>query len=298
MRFDRYHPVINFLYFVTGAFCTLLFDHPAYIAVAFLTFFIYSVKLNKGRALAFNLCLIPIAILYAGYYSYYNHFGLTPIGATFIGNKITLESLCFGLSIGTRAAAFLMAISCMFAVITSDKVVYLFGKISPRLSLFLSVTLRAVPQIKIRAKKINIGQSGIGRGYRQGNLFKRMAHSLRILSILITWTLESLIESSASMRSRGNLLRGRTAFSIYRFDNRDRSVVIAMSLFLTVTFVGFLLDQTRIHYDPQLTFNRVTPLSSIFYAAYAAFILLPMTLQIAGEYSFRQARKKGEGWTK
>ncbi len=292
MRFDSYHPMINFIYFFTGAFCAFAFDHPAYIAVTFLSFFIYSVKLNGKKALVFNLCLIPLVILYAGYYSYYNHFGLTPIGVTVIGNNITLESLCFGLSIGTRTAAFLIGMSCMFKVVTSDKVVYLFGKISPRLSLFLSVMLRAVPQIKTRAAKINLAQAGIGRGTRQGNILKRIGNSFRILSVLITWTLESFVESAASMRSRGNLLKGRTAFSIYRFDNRDRSVVIAMFFLITLTLMAFLLDQTGIHYDPQIVFNRVTSLSTIFYAAYAAFILLPMILQISGEYSFERARKE------
>ena len=46
--------------------------------------------------------------------------------------------------------------SCIFFVFTTDKVVYLFGKVSPRLSLFLAIGLRMVPRIQKEAKRINM----------------------------------------------------------------------------------------------------------------------------------------------
>ena len=55
-----------------------------------------------------------------------------------------------------------------------------------------------------------------------------MKNGVRELSILITWTLESFLESGFSMKSRGCGMRGRTAYSIYRFDNRDRSLVVVL----------------------------------------------------------------------
>ena len=98
--------------------------------------------------------------------------------------------------------------------------------------------------------------------------------------------LESFAESSESMKSRGYSLKGRTAFSIYRFDNRDRSFVVVLFLCLTLITMAVMFNQTNIYYDPEIIMNRVTPVSVIFYAAYAVFLLLPMGLQIAGELKY------------
>ena len=60
------------------------------------------------------------------------------------------------------------------------------------------------------------------------------------------------MESTVSMKSRGYSLRGRTAFSIYRFDNRDRSFVVMIFLCLTLWASAILLDQTEIYYNPEI----------------------------------------------
>lgn len=282
MRFDSYHPVINLIYFVAAIWFTIWFHHPVFLAISFATAFAYSVKLNGLRGLVFNLCLFPLMAAYALWYSYYTHFGVTVIGQNFTGNDMTLESLVFGVVISVTAASVIMWMACVFAVFSSDKVVYLFGRVSPKASLFLSILLRSVPRIKKMAGKINTAQKGMGRGAFQGGL-GGIRFLPRLISIVITWTLESFAESSESMKSRGYSLRGRTAFSIYRFDNRDRAFIVVLFLCLTLIVMAVMFNQTNIYYDPEIIMNRITYISIFFYAAYAAFLLLPMALQIAGE---------------
>lgn len=292
MRFDSYHPMINFIYFTAAIACTVCFHHPVFLAISFACAFLYSVKLNGWKNLLFNLCLIVLALAYAGWYSSYNHFGVTNLQVNYIGNQITLESVVYGAVQGVTVAAVVMWLCCIFKLITADKVVYLFGRISPKLSLFLSILLRAIPRIKVRAKRIELSRQGIGRGIRQGNVWKRFLHLLSLISILITWTMEDFVESSNSMKSRGYSLRGRTAFSIYRFDNRDRGLVIAFFWCLTVVLMAVLLNQTTIHFDPVIIMNKITALSYGFYTVYAVFLLLPMVLQMVGEYRFEKLRKQ------
>mgnify|MGYP006893111755 CR=1 FL=1 len=227
--------------------------------------------------------LTAIALAFALWYASYHHFGVTVLRQNFIRNSVTLEALIYGAALGLSVAATLMWLSCVHAVVTADKVVYLFGRVSPRLSLFLAILLRMVPRIGRQARKINTARCGLGLGAGQGNAFQRLRNALRVFSILISWTIEMLTGSSESMRSRGSTLRGRTAFSIYRFDNRDRSFVIVIFICLTLLFVGNMFSQTNILYDPRIITNRVTPLSCVFYLGYAVLCLLPMGLQIAGE---------------
>lgn len=288
MRFDSYHPTINFIFFAAVIACTATFNHPVFVAISYIAAFAYSVKLNKIRGLIFDVCLMPLIIAYAGFYSYYNHFGITPLRQNFIGNSITMEALVYGLILGLIIASIIMWMSCLFAIFSADKVVYLFGRISPKLSLFLSILLRSVPRIKERARRINVSQRGIGRGIKDGNPLRRFINILRLLSILITWTLENFVESARSMKCRGYSLKGRTAFSIYRFDNRDRGFVMAVTICMTLTAMAVMLDQTDIYYDPEIIMNRITFMSYIFYAAYGALLLLPLVLQIVGEWRFKR----------
>lgn len=291
MKFDSYHPMINLIYFVSVIFFTISFNQPVFVAIAYVSAFVYSVKLNKVKALIFNLCLIPFIGIYTAWYSYYNHFGITNLHQNIVGNEITLEAVAYGLERGVTVATVIMILSCMFAVFSSDKIVYLFGKISPKLSLFLSIILRSVPRIKQTARKINIAQKGLGRGAGQGGFIGIIRNSLRVFSILVTWTIESFMESSQSMKNRGYSLRGRTAFSIYRFDNRDRTFVIAIFLNLTLILAAWAFDQTNMYYNPMIAMNKITPVCIIFYAAYGFLFLMPMGLQIIGEIRFKYLNK-------
>ncbi|MBR5571403.1 MAG: energy-coupling factor transporter transmembrane protein EcfT [Oscillospiraceae bacterium] len=290
MRFDSYHPAINLLYFAAAIACTVTFNQPVFLCISFACGFLYSVKLNGWKNLLFNVCLVFLAAAYGGWYASYNHFGVTNLLSNYIGNQITLESLAYGLTLGLMVATVIMWLCCIFTLITTDKVVYLLGRISPKLSLFLSILLRAVPRIKTRTRRIEISREGIGLGVRQGNLWQRLRHLLSLISTLITWTMEDFVESASSMKSRGYSLKGRTAFSIYRFDNRDRALVIALFWCLVAVMMAVLFDQTTMYFKPALVMNRITPLSYVFYGAYAVFLLLPLVLQVAGEYKFRKCR--------
>jgi len=291
MGFEKCHPTENFLYFTTVIAGMILFQHPIFLMISLACAFVYSIKRNGWKALVFNIVLLPLVAAYALYYSSYTHFGVTVLWQNSIGNNITLESIVYGFVLGFVVAGALIWFSCVYSVFTTDKVVYLFGKVSPRLSLFLAIILRMVPRIKKEARKINTAQQGIGRGSNQGNVFQRLRNSIRILSMLITWTIDSLTMVSESMRSRGSSLRGRKAFSIYRFDNRDRAYVIGNFACLTVVFMAAMLKQTDILYDPRIIMTPITSMSYLFYIGYAVFCLMPLGLELWTEYRFWKARK-------
>ena len=288
MGFERCHPAVNLIYFATVLVGMITFQHPVFLVISFFCAFAYSIKRNSLKALVFNLCLLPLVGAFALYYSSYTHFGMTVLHQNMVGNNMTLESLVYGAVLGVIGAGICIWFSCVFSVFTTDKVVYLFGKASPRLSLFLAIALRMIPRIKKEAKRINMAQQGIGRGANQGNFWQRLRNSLRIFSMLITWTIDSLIIASESMRSRGSSLRGRKAFSIYRFDNRDRLFVIGLFLCLTLTMMAVLLGQTAMVYDPKIIWTHVNPLLCV---GYGVLCLMPLGLELWTEYRFQKARR-------
>lgn len=292
MGFERCHPAVNFLFFAAVIAGTVLFRHPLFLAISFFCGVAYSVQRNGKKAAAFDGCLLPLIAVFALYYSSYHHFGITVLRQNFIGNNMTLESLVYGMVLGVSIAGVIIWFSCVHSVVSTDKVVYLFGRVSPKLSLFLAIFLRMVPRIKGKAKKIHMAQRGIGRGVNQGNLWQRLKNAIRIFSMLITWVIGALATASDSMRSRGSALRGRTAFSIYRFDNRDRAFVIALFSCITLTAMAYLLKQTDMAYSPAIVWKPITLVSLVFYAGYAILCLMPLALELWTQARFRRARNR------
>lgn len=291
MGFERCHPAVNLIFFTAVIAGMILFQHPIFLALGFFCACAYSIQRNRGKAAIFDLCLLPCAAAFAIYYSSYHHFGVTVLQQNFVGNNMTLESVVYGSVVGISVAGVCIWMSCVYSVFSTDKMVYLFGAVSPRLSLFLAILLRMVPRIKKEARKIHTAQKGIGRGICQGTPWQRIKNAVRIFSMLITWTIDSLMTASDSMRGRGSSLRGRTAFSIYRFDNRDRSFVIALFTCLTMTLMAMILGMTDMTYDPRLIWKPIQPLTILFYAGYTVLCLMPLGLELWTEYQFRKARE-------
>ncbi len=292
MGFEACHPAVNFIFFASVIYGAVTFKHPVFLLIAYLCAFAYSVKRCGKRAVILNLCLLPLILAFALYYSSYHHFGVTVLRKNFINNDITLESIVYGLVIGLRFATLCMWLEAMFRVVSSDKVVYLFGKVSPLLSLFLTILLRLIPRIGQEARRINLAQKGIGRGSNQGSIFRRFINCLRIFSMLITWMISALALESDSMRSRGSLLRGRTAFSIYRFDNRDRAFVIALFSCITMTAMGVILGASKTWYNPRIIWRPLNAIGVLTAIGYLTLCMMPMGLELWTEYRFRKASEK------
>lgn len=292
MHFESYHPLLLLDYFAAVIAMAVGFDHPCCVAVAYGGAFLCSAALGRRRALWFDLALIPLGAAFVLFYASYRHFGVTVLAMNIHGNRITLESLVYGAVLAGKMAAVLMWLSCVLSVISDDKLVYLFGRVAPRLAMALAVILRAVPRAAARWRSVALAQYGLGRSGRQGNIAQRAKHFFQTLSIVITWTLEDFVESAASMKSRGSGLRGRTAFALYPFDGRDRALALGLTALITVQLMGHALGQTAAVYDPVIVINRVTPMSGVFYAAYAFLALVPWLSECIGAARWRRRVEK------
>jgi energy-coupling factor transport system permease protein len=151
----------------------------------------------------------------------FNHEGETILTYLRSGNPLTLESVVYGIAAAFMLITVISWCACYSRIMTSDKLVYLFGQLMPALSLVLSMTLRFAPRFKAQIRVISDAQKCVGRDAGNGNVLQRVKHGIRIVSIMVTWAFENAIETADSMRCRGYGLPGRTAFSIFRFDRRD-----------------------------------------------------------------------------
>lgn len=277
--FSSYHPLINFLYFALVLVFTMFFMHPASLVISLVSALSYAVYLSGSKAVRFALtALLPMMLMAAIINPVFNHEGMTILTYLPSGNPLTLESILYGIASSLMLASVVTWFSCYTAVMTSDKFVYLFGRVIPALSLVLSMTLRFVPKFKAQFRVVSQAQACVGRDVSDGGVLRRLKNSITILSIMVTWSLENAIESADSMRSRGYGLPGRTAFSIYQFDERDKSA-LAWLLFCGFYIIsGWAAGGLYWKYYPVIKGEFLGAFPISFQIVYLALCLTPVIL--------------------
>ena len=290
--FSTYHPIINFLFFCAVICFSMFFLHPVFLIISTGAAFLYSIWLNGRKALKFNLIFVlPGMILISLINPLFSHEGVTILWY-FRNNPITLESILYGLATGMMFAAIILWFSCYNAVMTSDKFIYLFGRVIPALSLIFSMVLRFVPRFKAQIRVISNAQKCVGRDVSNGSLRERAKYGLKILSVMVTWALENSIDTADSMRSRGYGLKGRTSFSIFRFDGRDKILLVLMAAAILVILAAAVSGQNTMQYFPYVKIAEISTLSVAAYAAYALLCFSPIILDLKEEARWRHLQSK------
>ena len=279
--FSSYHPLVNFLYFTVVLVCGMFLLHPACLIISLIGAVSYAIYLNGRRAMRFQLLyLLPLLLITALLNPAFNHQGVTILCYLPSGNPLTLESILYGLAAGVMLVTVISWFSCYHVVMTSDKFIYLFGRIIPALSLILSMSLRFVPRFRDKFRQVQMAQKGISRSAGEGSLKQRMRHAVTIFSIMVTWALESGVETADAMKSRGYGLKGRTAFSIFRWEKRDIGAALAIGLGGIYLLIGGLQGGLDFRYYPMLGGAGVDFYHVTLILVYALLCALPLLLSV------------------
>ena len=286
--FQKYHPIVNMTYFALVIGFSLVLVHPLAQGIALITASAYMVSVDgkKGVTYLLKFCL-PTVLVTAFMNPAFNHEGTTILLYFPNGNPLTLESILYGVSAGCMLITILIWFSSFNRIMTSDKFIYLFGRVIPALSLILSMILRFVPRLKAQMDTVAEAQKSIGRDVASGSLWQRMKTAVVILSIVITWSLENAIETADSMKSRGYGLKGRTAFAIYRFDDRDKYTLgwlLFCGLFLTT---GTMVSAFGFRYFPNIRYAALDRTTIPFYLVYFCMCITPVVVNVIEEKKWK-----------
>ena len=274
--FATFHPIITFVYFAAVIGITMFSMNPIFLAMTFIISFIYSVMIYGRNAIKLNLSvLVPIMIVTMILNPLFTHKGKTVL-FYLNGNAMTLESIIYGLAAATMLSSMIIWFSCFNKMMSSDKFIYLFGRVAPAISLILSMCFRFIPMLKNRFKEISEGQKCMGRDFSGGSLIKRSRQLCKEISILIAWSLE------------GYGLKGRTSFSIFRFDKRDGRLMSLIIILFIIVLAGCMKGQNNILYYPEVIFTPITSFSIIVIISYFLLLLLPIIIDIRGELMWKR----------
>ncbi len=279
-EFKKYHPFVSFIYFVFVIGFSVFFMHPVCLGISFICGFLYSAVLTGGKSVKLNFrYIIPMMLAATFINAAFNHEGITVLALLPSGTPFTLESLIYGLAAAVMIAAVICWFSCYNEVMTSDKFIYLFGRIMPSLSLIFSMTLRFVPRFVAHFKEVKDAQMCIGCSISEGKTLNRMKNAISALSATLTWAFENSVDTADSMKSRGYGLSGRTSFSVFKFDKRDKSVLIAIILLGGYVLCGKLLGYIDFTYFPTFEARGTMFFSVSVFFAYFMLCIIPIIIE-------------------
>ena len=271
--FSKFHPVVNFVFFIGAIAFAVVIQHPAYLLAGAIGAGVYYLLLNGRKGWKMILGLLPMFLILTFINPLFNTHGGSVLFHVF-GRPYTLEALLYGGAIAAIFVVMMLWFGCYNAVLTSDKFTSLFGNLIPALSLLLVMVLRMIPNLIRKAKQIIGARKSIGKGAGEQSGYKeKVTDGMTVLSALTDWALEGSVVTADSMRARGYGCAKRTSFQIYRMTVRDWILLI-----LTIVLAALVIAVG----DTTATFTPEIHIASLNWGfiAYCIYLLIPTALHI------------------
>ena len=139
--FSGFHPVVNFIFFLVALGLTMFIQQPVYLLISMISGCAYLLYLQGKKGFLRQVgYLVPILVMMAIMNPMFNHEGITVLWYLPNDNPVTLEAICFGLASAVMMGSSIVWFNCCNTVFTSDKIIYLFGRVIPALSLMISMS--------------------------------------------------------------------------------------------------------------------------------------------------------------
>ena len=288
--FSGFHPAVNLAFFVAALGMTMFIQQPVYLLISFVSACAYLLYLQGKKGMLLQVgYLVPILIMMAIMNPMFNHEGVTVLWYLPNDNPITLEAICFGLASAVMMGASIVWFNCCNTVFTSDKIIYLFGRVIPALSLLISMTLRFVPRFKNFLQSVLRTQRAM---HKPENTKEKLQQALAAFSATVSWAMEQSIVSADSMKSRGYGMGGRTAFSIYLFEKRDGMILGLLVLLCLGAAIPHLTGLMGWAYYPSMTGELLGPVQIPAYLCYGAMCNLPLMIDVVEDRKWNALRSK------
>ena len=288
--FAGFHPAVNLCFFAAVIGLTMFLMHPVYLILSLIFASCYLWYLMGAKSFLRQLLfLVPILIFTALLNPMFNHEGVTVLFYLPNDNPVTLEAVCFGLASAILMGASIIWFNCCNAVFTTDKIIYLFGRAIPSLSLLISMTLRFVPRFKDYLLTTWQVQKAMEP---PKNKIGSLKQALTAFSATVSWAMEQSIVTADSMKSRGYGSAGRTAYAIYRFERRDGVALAVLAALCLGTIIPWLTGSVSWSFYPAMTGALLGPGQIISYLSFLGLCLMPLTIDLTEDCKWNSLRSK------
>lgn len=276
-NFSEYNPIVVAVWFFSVTGVAMFCNYPILMAISLVgavLFFTVRNGLSHGREHLFFWILFAVLALANPLVS---HNGKTVL-LVMNHNPVTLEALLYGVNSAAMIIGVLYWFRSFTQIMTSEKLLYLTGTLSPKLSLVLSMALRFVPLFGRQSEKINNAQTAMGL-YKDDNIIDDIKGRSRVFSVMVTWALENGIITADSMEARGYGTGRRTQLRRFDFRVGDIVLLILTLLLLGVTAAAVGTNSLSIDFYPEINIKAPDILGILGIISYGALILLPLIIE-------------------
>lgn len=267
------HPAADFLFYALAVFFTAEFRHPVFLATNFISPLIYAIMLESKKAVKlFALVCVPAFMLITTANTAFSHYGITTLAVLESGNRITLEAIASGIVTGVQTSSLILWFFCFSTVVTQEKYLHVFGRLSPKLALFAMLFLRFIP---LYSKQFRAAYE-IHKGAQT-----RLTAFFSSIGTVFRLAVEKSFDSADSMRARGYGLKGRTSYSRFYYAKSDIAAVIMASVFAAATVILHSAQPAEALYNPMIIIGRLSYTEAAAAVSYALFCSTPALLYSA-----------------
>ncbi len=273
----RTDPIAVMIYYVCVIGIAMFLMHPVIICISLLGAVALFVTVEGRRGIRLHMWFILLFFILSVINPIWYHNGATVL---FVVNDspVTLEALLYGVFAAAMVISVLYRFRTFTLVMTADKLMRVFGMLSPKAALILSMALRYVPLMRRQTAKIRSTQRALGITSGE-SIAETLKAEMRVFSIMATWSLENGIITADSMEARGYGEHRRTNYSTFRFGMSD-GIFTAVCLLLTGTVItAAALGELNYGFYPAMSEISLSLPALVAYAAYFALAMLPAVLE-------------------
>lgn len=283
--FSNLHPLALFLYFLAVFGVSMFVFNPVYLLLSLAGAIVFCCTLSGTvNTLKGVLKLLPFLIIIALLNPLFNHRGATPL--FFINdNAVTLEALVYGGVMSLMLLAVILWFRAFNIIFDSEKILFLFGKISPKISLVFSMALHFIPNfIRYFKEALSVQKS---LPYKS-----KFRLYLSCFSAVVTYSLESSVDTSCSMSARGFGCGRPAVFSRFSFKSRDGVLITATAILILLTLAYLSANYTAFTVYPEIALKIGGVRGAASCAAFGALCLLPGIYEIKEGFKWKLSASK------
>lgn len=288
--FSDHNPIAVAIYFLCVSGIIMLGSEPFILVTSLVGALSLYFARNGGRGWRTHLGFFGMFLVLSLINPLVSHNGVTVL---FVINDapITAEALLYGIFASGTVITVVYWFRSFSEIMSADKLLYLFGKLSPKLALTLSMGLRYVPLFTKQSVKISRAQTALGL-YKDGNAYDRAKGGLRVFSVMTTWALENGIVTADSMTARGYGEGKRTYFSDFRMRRGD-VLLLVLTLILTASVaVCFATGSLDFEFYPCIKAAQTNIFTAVGYICYGILAALPTLYEMGEIIKWKYLRSK------
>ncbi|MDO5322745.1 MAG: energy-coupling factor transporter transmembrane component T [Clostridia bacterium] len=287
---DNVNPIAAFLWLMMVAGIAMFCFNPAILAISLLGALLFFISRNPDARPSAHLPYLLLFALSVLINPLFNHNGATVL-FVLNDNPVTLEAIYYGAAMGGMVLAVLYWFRSFQQIMTSDKLLYVFGSALPKLTLILSIALRYIPLLRKQTRRVRDAQKALGL-FREENLLDRLRGELRIFSVLVSWALENGIITADSMCARGYGIGRRTRFALFRFQLREGLMCLGCLLLGGCTIAAIACGALACSFYPRYALPSPNALGCAAYASYTILALFPALLEVEERIRWKSLKLK------